>query len=432
MRWFLAKPKNATRVRAEGLLTQTFLADRSWRNCRAVAPGNSTFTVLTHSGGFMAAKHKSKIRIQFYDKCWCEPASDGKRKQKKDSHGASQFCYLVAATVAAEEYSRDRGYECEPFFCEACKFFHVRASTKPRPPIPYEQTWWGVRAAMKREAEERRRAEEVAAAEKRRAEDEEKRRLYEEQKRRDAEEAARLRAEAEEKRRAIEEQRRLAAEEKARRRTAAEEKRRLAVEEKARRRAEIEAAKPPKTPTPPRVATVAEVEAALNRPLTDEERASVIARQPKEEPLPPKVLWCDVTPKRPRARSGEGLTSKEMRGSRRAAGLCPFCETAPAPGRVLCAGHAQYFRDRRSDKQTSLNRWKREGKCQRCGLEKERQDKTCCDSCLAKQNAKVCARAAAKRASAIVESPRPNYAERRIEQLANGAQPVPVKMRAAA
>ncbi len=65
---------------------------------------------------------------------------------------ATAFPSLEKATVAAEEYSIDRGYPCEVFLCEGCKHpldghskrvsisFHIRQSQVPRE-IPEEERW---------------------------------------------------------------------------------------------------------------------------------------------------------------------------------------------------------------------------------------------------------------------------------------------------
>jgi hypothetical protein len=53
---------------------------------------------------------------------------------------ASKFSKLSKATEAAEAYSLDRGYPCEPFFCDACKRYHMRQSEAPRE-IPEEDRW---------------------------------------------------------------------------------------------------------------------------------------------------------------------------------------------------------------------------------------------------------------------------------------------------
>jgi hypothetical protein len=56
-------------------------------------------------------------------------------------HGAaSNYTTLKGATEAAEVYSLDRGYPCEPFFCDACKRYHMRQSEAPRE-IPEDDRW---------------------------------------------------------------------------------------------------------------------------------------------------------------------------------------------------------------------------------------------------------------------------------------------------
>ena len=73
---------------------------------------------------------------------------------------------LSNATVAAEEYSADRGYPCEPFLCEACTHYHVRQSEVPRE-IPEEDRWLPSRhralRARVREVQAARRAKEERA-----------------------------------------------------------------------------------------------------------------------------------------------------------------------------------------------------------------------------------------------------------------------------
>ncbi len=107
---------------------------------------------------------KVKTRIQFFS-CHGDPLKPGGRAS------ATCFLTLTKASIAAEEYSSDRGYLCEALFCETCKNFHVRQSTTPR--FSEEEAWTPAmhRAVIRKAHEERAAAEKAAAQERRRSEE---------------------------------------------------------------------------------------------------------------------------------------------------------------------------------------------------------------------------------------------------------------------
>jgi hypothetical protein len=70
--------------------------------------------------------YKSKIKIQFFETCYWS-------RVYKNVQGATQYRTFEQAVAAAEEYSRDRKYLCEGFYCENCEKFHVRQATGPSP-----------------------------------------------------------------------------------------------------------------------------------------------------------------------------------------------------------------------------------------------------------------------------------------------------------
>src|SRR5258708_17407811 len=111
-------------------------------------------------------RNTSKIKIQFFDTCWCSRNPKGRSK----TTGATQFRRVEDAVAAAEKYSHDRGYTCDYFFCETCCYYHVCPFQAPPGSIPDEDRWtpskhraFHARIRKERAEEEAaRRAEEVA------------------------------------------------------------------------------------------------------------------------------------------------------------------------------------------------------------------------------------------------------------------------------
>jgi hypothetical protein len=73
-------------------------------------------------------RYRSRVSIVFTE-CrglsYIENNEGMMRRLSKAS--ASRFKSLEKAEAAALEYSVDRGYACEPFYCERCRVYHVRA-----------------------------------------------------------------------------------------------------------------------------------------------------------------------------------------------------------------------------------------------------------------------------------------------------------------
>jgi hypothetical protein len=63
--------------------------------------------------------YKSKIKI-VWTTC---------KGQDVKATRADRFRTLEKAEHAAREYSLDRGYRCEAFFCETCRAYHVRQAS---------------------------------------------------------------------------------------------------------------------------------------------------------------------------------------------------------------------------------------------------------------------------------------------------------------
>jgi hypothetical protein len=90
-------------------------------------------------------KYTSKVRICFTEcrgKAFVERSGRGGRLTPlySPTSGPSSYSDEAKAEAAAAEYSADRGYLCEAFFCVACSMpdsarfvYHVRAATKPAP-----------------------------------------------------------------------------------------------------------------------------------------------------------------------------------------------------------------------------------------------------------------------------------------------------------
>jgi len=65
--------------------------------------------------------YKSKVKI-----VWTTCKGQDVKATRADC-----FRALKKAEGAAREYSLDRGYRCEAFFCEKCQVYHVRQATRP-------------------------------------------------------------------------------------------------------------------------------------------------------------------------------------------------------------------------------------------------------------------------------------------------------------
>jgi hypothetical protein len=61
----------------------------------------------------LKVKNASKIVIQMTETCY------GRNTKFKNA---------LVANEAADQYSKERGYPVEPYWCESCKCLHVRAT----------------------------------------------------------------------------------------------------------------------------------------------------------------------------------------------------------------------------------------------------------------------------------------------------------------